>query len=96
MWRDASRLQDMIFSARLIVEYVRDVDRAQFLQDLGVQDKVIRRLTILGEATKSVSAEFRAAHPEITRREIAGLRDIVVHQYPSVRMERIWQQGRRT
>jgi uncharacterized protein with HEPN domain len=91
MWRDASRLQDMIFSARLIREYVRDVNEEQFLEDLGVQDKVIRRLTILGEAAKNVSGEFRSAHPSIAWREIAGLRDVVVHQYPNVRMERIWQ-----
>jgi uncharacterized protein with HEPN domain len=91
MWRDASRLQDMVYSARLIGDYVRDVDREQFLQHVGVQDKVIRRLTILGEAAKNVSVEFRAANAGIAWKEIAGLRDIVVHQYPNVRMERIWQ-----
>lgn len=91
MWRDRSWLQDMLDSARLTLEYVRGMSLEQFQFDVGVQDKVLCRLTILGEAAKNVSNDTRTAHPEITWREIAGLRDIVVHRYPSVRMERIWQ-----
>jgi uncharacterized protein with HEPN domain len=91
MWRDQSWLQDMLDSARLAMDYVRGISREQFLSDIGTQDKVLRRLTILGEAAKNVSEETRTTYPEITWREIAGLRDVVVHRYPSVQMDRIWQ-----
>ena len=44
-------------------------------------DAVLRNLAVIGEAVRAVSDEFKAAHPEVTWPAIAGLRNIVVHEY---------------
>ncbi len=44
----------------------------------------------MGEATKRLSAEFRTRHPEISWKSIAGMRDIVAHQYDGVNLETLW------
>lgn len=47
---------------------------------------MIRRLTIIGEATKRLSSELRERHPEIPWKQMAGLRDIVVHEYDEINL----------
>jgi uncharacterized protein with HEPN domain len=51
---------------------------------------VIRNLEIIGEAAKMVPEPVRVAHPEVEWRKIAGLRDILAHQYFEVDMDIIW------
>ena len=79
MQRDQQSLLDIVDSIALISEYVTDWD--DFVQSIKDQDAVIRRLTIIGEATKRLSMEFRASHPHIPWKDMAGLRDVVVHEY---------------
>ena len=62
-----------------------------FLSDPLIQDAVIRNLEVIGEASRRVGAEYQAAHPEIPWREMAGLRNILIHDYESVNLEKIWQ-----
>jgi uncharacterized protein with HEPN domain len=52
-----------------------------FKSDLKTQDAIIRNFQVLGEAVKNVSAETRAAHPAVPWKDIAGMRDRVVHDY---------------
>lgn len=61
-----------------------------FRRDLKTQDAVIRNLQVMGEAVKKVSAETRAAHPEIPWRDIAGMRDRVVHDYFGISFDIVW------
>jgi uncharacterized protein with HEPN domain len=55
------------------------------------QDAVIRQLEILGEATKRLGDELRAHHDEVAWRRIAGLRDVLVHDYMGVDLEAVWE-----
>jgi uncharacterized protein with HEPN domain len=52
--------------------------------------QVLHQLTVIGEATKRLSPEFRQAHPDVKWSEYAGLRDILIHQYDGVNLEWIW------
>jgi uncharacterized protein with HEPN domain len=61
-----------------------------FRRDLKTQDAVIRNLQVIGEAVKKVSAEMRAAHPEIPWRDTAGMRDRVVHDYFGISLDIVW------
>jgi len=61
-----------------------------FKSDLKTQDAIIRNFQILGEAVKNVSAETRGAHPEVPWKDIAGMRDRVVHDYFGVSLSIVW------
>jgi hypothetical protein len=64
-----------------IESYVSGIDDGVFLGNAEKQDAVIRQLQIIGEAAKRLSAELRAAYPDIPWREVAGMRDKLVHDY---------------
>ncbi|NJL39412.1 MAG: DUF86 domain-containing protein [Leptolyngbyaceae cyanobacterium SM1_4_3] len=87
MQRDQQSLIDIADSIQLISEYVKNWQ--DFVHSIRDQDAVIRRLTIVGEATKRLSIEFRDAHPDVPWKEMAGLRDVVVHDYDEVDLDRL-------
>lgn len=89
--RDNESLIDISDSIRLILQYTQGIDFDRFTQNEEKQDAVLRRLIIIGEATKRLSPEFRSQHPTIPWRNIAGLRDIAVHEYERVDLDRIWK-----
>jgi uncharacterized protein with HEPN domain len=91
MWRDDAWLLDMLHACEHAHRYTTGVSGAAFLADEMRQDAILRQLTILGEAAKQVSAEYRAAHPEISWQKIAGFRDVVVHQYFRVHLPEVWR-----
>jgi uncharacterized protein with HEPN domain len=64
--------------------------RGRFMRDRMVQDAVIRNFEIIGEAAKRLDDGYRAAHPEIPWRALAGLRDVLIHQYEGVEPARVW------
>ena len=55
-----------------------------------IQDAVIRRIAIIGEAVKNISMNFREKYSEIAWKKIAGMRDKVIHGYFNVDIEIIW------
>jgi uncharacterized protein with HEPN domain len=87
MSRNDQSLLDIADSIKLITAYVINWD--DFLQSVKDQDAVIRRLTIIGEATKRISMTFREAYPDIPWKEMAGLRDVVVHDYDGIDFQRL-------
>jgi uncharacterized protein with HEPN domain len=62
----------------------------RFRTDLRTQDAIIRNLQVMGEAVKKVSVETRAAHPEIPWKDIAGMRDRIVHDYFGFSLDIVW------
>jgi uncharacterized protein with HEPN domain len=62
-----------------------------FLGDTKTQDAVLRNLEVIAEATKRMSDEAKAAHPEIEWRGIVAMRNLVLHEYPDVNPERVWE-----
>jgi len=72
------------------VERFTNEGRSRFFQDVMVQDAVLWNFEVIGEAAKRLDEAYRAAHPEIPWRSLAGLRDVPIHQYESVDLERVW------
>jgi uncharacterized protein with HEPN domain len=91
MWRDAGSLVDMLKAARKVVEYATGLDELSFIDSSRDQNAILRQLTIVGEAAKRVSDEFRKSHPEVPWRRVAGFRDVVVHDYFKVDLEEVWR-----
>jgi uncharacterized protein with HEPN domain len=83
-------LGDIAEAAELIQRYVAGVTFDSFVADPEKQDAVMRRLEIMGEAVKALPQDFRDEHPSVPWREIAGARDILVHQYFRVDLDLTW------
>lgn len=62
----------------------------EFFKSKLIQDAVIRNLEIIGEATKKVSNELKQKEIEIPWREMAGLRDVLLHDYFGVDLDIVW------
>jgi uncharacterized protein with HEPN domain len=66
------------------------VGKERFLSDRTIQEAVIRNFEVLGEATKNLSAGLKSSHPEVDWKAIAGLRDILIHEYFGVNHLLLW------
>lgn len=73
-----------------ITEYTKE-GRQAFLVSTLVQDGVIRNLIVIGEAVKNLSPELRAAEAATPWRAIAGMRDVLIHDYLRVDLQQVWE-----
>jgi uncharacterized protein with HEPN domain len=64
--------------------------KVKFLETPIIQDAVIRNFEIIGEATKRLSPELKDAYADVAWKQIAGLRDILIHDYLKVNLNRVW------
>ena len=87
---DAVYLRHILDAIGKIESYVA-VGRDVFMSTSHWQDAVIRQLEIVGEATKNLSRDLRSRYSEIPWRRIAGLRDILTHDYMGVRLAAVWE-----
>lgn len=88
--RNLASLIDIATAARQIQRYCLDIDRAGFEQDDEKQAAVLYRIGVIGEAVKRISPAFREQYSAISWKQIAGMRDIVMHQYDRVNLELVW------
>lgn len=90
MSRDSAALVDISDAIQLINQYIEGVDRYGLSENVEKQDAIIRRITIIGEATKRLSQEFRSQHPTIPWKQIAGMRDVLSHDYDEIDLDEVW------
>ncbi len=88
MLRDESAyLVDMLEACERISEYTAGFDVATLRADRKTIDAVVRNLEVLGEAAKRVQAAIRARAPTLPWREVAGMRDVLIHDYFGVDLD---------
>lgn len=73
-----------------ILEYTQEGKEA-FFADVRTQDAVIRNFEVIGEAIKRIPDDYRTSHPTIPWRQLAGLRDVLIHRYEGISIQEIWQ-----
>lgn len=91
MTKDPTILLDHILeSIALIEKYISNTSEEVFLSDIGIQDKVIHRLSVIGEAVSQLPEEFRSAYPHVKWGEIIGMRNFLIHEYFGVTLSEVW------
>ena len=64
--------------------------REAFQHTRMIQDAVIRNFEIMGEATKRISTDLREAYPDVRWHDVAGFRDVLIHDYLGVDLDEVW------
>jgi uncharacterized protein with HEPN domain len=91
MQRDKEYLLDILEAAKLALAYVDKKSREEFFNDTQCQDAVIRRLEIIGEASRRISEETRDAFPDLPWSDMVGMRNVIIHEYDDVDLVIVWE-----
>ncbi|MBM4141091.1 MAG: DUF86 domain-containing protein [Nitrospira sp.] len=91
MQRDREFFLDILEAAKLAISYVDDKSKEDFLRDSQCQDAVVRRFGIIGEASRRISDETRASHPELPWGEMIAMRNVMIHEYDDVDFTVVWE-----
>ena len=84
-------LEHILESISLIEEYTKGKKEKDFLNSKQLQDAVIRRIEIVGEAVKNIPSDIKDKFKDIPWRNIIGMRDILIHQYFGVDLTLTWK-----
>lgn len=79
--RVSALLEDILASAAIVRAYVDPISKDDFVASIQLQDAVVRRIEIIGEGVKNVPQDWRDRHPEIPWRQVARMRDVLIHRY---------------
>ncbi len=87
-------LKDILDAIAKIEDYTKDLSFEEFLKNNLVVDAVVRNFEILGEASKNISEEVKSQYPDIPWKEMAGMRDKIIHEYFGIDLEIVWKTAK--
>ena len=87
---DSEHTNDIKEAVKRIGAYTKGLSYQKFLKDVKTQDAVVRNLEIIGEAAKNISSDFKRKNKNIEWKNIAGMRDKLIHEYFGVNWEIVW------
>jgi uncharacterized protein with HEPN domain len=88
---DKIYVEHILQSINRINSYLAGKDYKSFTNDFLTQDAVVRQLEIIGEATKRISKDLRKLNPQVPWSDMAGMRDILIHDYLEVDTDIVWK-----
>ncbi|MDB9311875.1 DUF86 domain-containing protein [Spirulina sp. CS-785/01] len=91
MNQDKSYLLDIARLCQTILRLTSDMTESDFYGDERTQLAILYEITIIGEVVKRLSSDFRETHVQIQWRQIAGMRDRLVHDYDTIKIDLVWQ-----
>jgi len=89
--RDLVKCEDMRIHAANAIRFMEDMDFSEFSRNEVVQAAVVRSIEVVGEAARLVSEETRGLHPEIPWVLIIGMRNILVHEYGTIDIGKVFE-----
>lgn len=90
MNRDNASLLDIFYAAQKVLQFSAGGDRLALADNEEKQSAILYQIIVIGEAVKRLSPEFRNQHPSIPWRDVAGMRDILTHQYDRINLDTLW------
>lgn len=90
MLKDSGYLLDMLNESRKLRERFAGAERDELDHDSIKRDAALWSPTVIGEAANKISQEFRDSHPEVPWRVIIGLRNVLVHNYAEINLNKVW------
>jgi len=91
MSRDLATVADILAAAARIERFLAGTTKGSFPDDEKTRSAVLHELLVIGEASKRLSTGFREANPSIPWRQMAGMRDKLIHAYDAVDVEEVWR-----
>ncbi|WP_457637354.1 HepT-like ribonuclease domain-containing protein [Oceanithermus sp.] len=83
-------LDDIIESCRKVARYVRGLNQDEAMRNELIVDAILRNLLVIGEAAKKLPDEWKQQYGDVEWRKIAGLRDVIAHEYFQLDEEILW------
>ena len=84
-------LRDILESCGFIEEFVKGMNFDEFTQDEKTLSAVIKKIEVLGEASKNIPESIKKRHPHVPWKEMAGMRDRLIHGYFGVDYALVWK-----
>lgn len=88
-------LEDIIESTTKLEEYIKDLTEKDFYNNTLIQDAILRRIETIGEAVKHVPKHLKDKYPNVPWKKIAGMRDILSHEYFGIILENAWNVAKK-
>jgi uncharacterized protein with HEPN domain len=85
------RIEDMLVAAEMILEFTQGKNIEDLRASPMMMHAVLHDFAIIGEAASHVPEDVAARHPEIAWRQMRAFRNIIVHEYGSVRTAIVWE-----
>ncbi|MEA2164365.1 MAG: hypothetical protein QOK37_2492 [Thermoanaerobaculia bacterium] len=92
--RDEGYLQDVLDSARRAISYLEGISFEELAENIQLQDSVVRRLEIIGEAAKHIAEEGATELPDLPWRKMVNMRNFIIHDYRGVDVKVVWETVR--
>ncbi|MGY6530123.1 MAG: HepT-like ribonuclease domain-containing protein [Cyanobacterium sp.] len=90
MNRDNASLLDIYNAIHRIVLFSKDLTKSDLKTNEEKQSAILYQVIIIGEAVKRLSTDFRSNNSTVPWKEIAGMRDILAHQYDRINIDTLW------
>ena len=90
MKEDKVYLHHILNAVNNVEDFIKGIEKAEFIKNALVSSAVIRQLEVIGEAVKKLSFGLKKSYPDVPWRDIAGLRNKLIHEYFGVDLSLVW------
>ncbi|MBC6473057.1 MAG: DUF86 domain-containing protein [Hormoscilla sp. GM102CHS1] len=90
MNKDKASLLDIDNASKWILTFIVGLTKSKLTTNVEKQSAILYQVIVIGEATKRLSKKFRNSHSHIPWKYMAGMRDLLAHQYDRVNLNTLW------